>query len=110
MGGLYAVVTEVARCLDKPGAEVALPDAIHHDASGEGILRAGDPVGERGTARLLGRLLVQLQVAEGADHGGKNLVLRLLRVTAEQEVDFVRRAKLPGKHQLARLGVSDLSR
>jgi hypothetical protein len=89
MRWLHAVVAEVARCFDKADAKVALPNAIYHDACRERVLGAGDPVGKRGPPLLLGRLLVQLHVAERAEHGGDKFLLRLLRISAIEQMDFV---------------------
>ena len=46
MAGRFALGTEVARSLDEAKAEEVLPETIHRDAGGEGILRADDPLGQ----------------------------------------------------------------
>ena len=89
MRWLHAVVAKVARCFDKSDAKVSLPDAIYHYACRERVLATGDPVGKRGPPLLLGRLLVQLHIAERAEHGGDNLLLRLLGIAAIEQMDCV---------------------
>jgi len=49
-----AMPTEIVRGFDQGGAEMELPQPIRHDARGEGMVGAGDPVCERPPSRLLG--------------------------------------------------------
>ena len=63
VGGLEAHAAEVAWRLHEAGAEVALPDAVDHDAGGEWVLCVGDPVGEGAAAVLLGGSVGECHVA-----------------------------------------------
>src|SRR5207249_9076303 len=51
MRGLLAHDSEVAGCADQSFPEVMLPDAVHDDARGERIVRAGEPPGQRQPAQ-----------------------------------------------------------
>ena len=46
MAGAFSAQAEIARRLHQAGAEVMLPDAIHHHACGERVVRTGDGAGE----------------------------------------------------------------
>src|SRR4051794_33062153 len=39
----FAIYTKIAWCADDSGAEVTLPDAIHHNSRGQRVVRIGDP-------------------------------------------------------------------
>ena len=52
--GQAALFAEVTRCADESASEVVLPEAIHHDAGGEGIAWVGDGLGEFESATALG--------------------------------------------------------
>ena len=53
MGRWFALFAEIVRRRHEAAAEMVLPDAIHHHASGEWIVRRQDPVGQvRPTAAL----------------------------------------------------------
>ncbi len=54
MRGAVAAEAEVARGRDESLTEHPLPEPVHDDAAGEGIVRMGDPVGEGGAARAFG--------------------------------------------------------
>ena len=95
--GFHAHAAKITRCLDEAGAEVALPEAIHHHAGGERILRAGDPLREREASLLLGRFLRELQIAQGAEHRGHDGFLRLLGIAAIEHMDVVWRAEGAGE-------------
>ena len=107
MRRLHAVSPEVARRLDEASAEVTLPDAVHHHAGGERILRAGDPIGERCAALLLGGVAREFGGAECAEDRWDDLIFRLLGITAIEKVDGIRRAELSGESELAGFGGFD---
>ena len=46
MRGRLAVAAEVVGSRDEGAAEVVLPEAVHEDARGKGVVRAGDPAGQ----------------------------------------------------------------
>src|SRR5437667_10373970 len=43
MRGALAVLAEIARSAHDPRTEVMLPDAVHHRARGQRVIRARDP-------------------------------------------------------------------
>ena len=68
MGGALAHQAEVAGRGHDPPAEMVLPDAVRHDAAGEGIFGASQPIRQRGPAsrrfqsfggRILGRRRIE---------------------------------------------------
>ncbi len=81
VGRLVPLGPEVARRPDDPPAEVVLPDPVGHDPGGQGVVGAGDPVGQdRPTAgRLRARSGGRERRGRGADHleePGLDLVAR----------------------------------
>ena len=55
MGRPFAHASEVARGTNQALSEMVLPNAVHNDSSRQGILRAGNPLGE-GQATQTGAL------------------------------------------------------
>jgi len=56
MARLATIATEVARGVHDADAEVVLPQPVHDDASGQRVLRVGNPLRERRTAFGVGRV------------------------------------------------------
>src|SRR5436190_21204409 len=53
MGWSFATGAEIAGGADEAEAEVILPDAVDHDARGEGVVFAGDGFGKFQTAAAI---------------------------------------------------------
>src|SRR5688572_6017056 len=94
MGGAGAIFTEVIGCVHQALAEVEVPDAVDDGAPGEGVLRIGDPLRQRGAAgtfvsRLRDREL-GLEERDTGEGSGTDLLQLALHVPAREEVDRTR--------------------
>ena len=53
--------SKITRRLDDAATEVAVPQAVHHHARGERVIRAGNPLGQRHAAAARGPALERVQ-------------------------------------------------
>ena len=93
--------TEVARCLDKAGAEVPLPHPVGDHTGGERIGRVNDPVGKRHPPGLLGGIGGQGKrrkpVIEGQRRARADFIARLFRIAAVEHARGLGRREAPGE-------------
>ena len=84
MGRPRSLVAEVAGGLDDAAAEDHLPEAVHGDAGGERMVRAGDPAGEIEA----GRRSRCAPAAAARRAPGADFLAGLVVGTADQDVGF----------------------
>ena len=92
IGGLVAHHAEIVGRAHDALAHAELPDAIHHHAGGQRIIRRGQPVGKRGppACGCFGNFDSWL---EDARHGGIDGIERVLRIAHAQHVSSAAAAR-----------------
>ena len=88
----HAVAAEIVGCVDQPGAEVMLPDAVDDHAPRKRVGVAYDPIGQSESAFLLRGLRIDLQRHKLGQGPRPDGVARGLRIAA---------IKQPGRSRLS---------
>src|SRR4029077_13718095 len=82
---------------DDAAAEVILPDTVDHDPRGEGIVCAGDPVGQHAAAaRCFGVWIGSWQLWRFAGDDGEESRLNLVSLGARAAPQEDKRLRRPG--------------
>ena len=88
--GAFALAAEIVRCSDDPLAKVTLPDAIHHHAGQQRLVRRGQPQREslaalRNKENAL-RLVDRRPRIQRREEPGLDLLALLLEIAAQENV------------------------
>src|SRR5262245_21443518 len=91
MRRLFTARAEIVRRLHDPFAEMILPDAVDHDASGQRIIRVGDPTGEE-FAPAPAMIFRNILPAENRQKAARDFIAQTLRITLAMDARVGRRS------------------